>query len=176
MAARLFITVTLPANRLRTGSLELWREDGATITRYGIWECLGKADNQRAAKKGNPSRDSTRIKGDTPTGVYAPTKVTVRPHYKPGDGVGADWIPLDPQSGDAALAKANGRTGLGIHAERGNYSPSHTVTNGLVPTEGCIRMRQRDYDALKHNLAGAFVDAVIVKEGPAFAGIEALLD
>lgn len=124
--------IMLPEDRAKPGILRLF--EGPQQTLVFDAQCLGKADNLRAADKGNPARDPARPYGDTPTGEYGPTRwfPFAQPHPRMGDG----WIPLSGISGQAEDAVRNGRTGLGIHAGRGD--------GRLVPTYGCVRMRDAD--------------------------------
>src|SRR3989442_355748 len=62
------IDVELPTDRARPGKLTLKDDQGHVLA--GPFDVLGKADNGRAAQEGNPTRDSTRSYGDTPTGTY----------------------------------------------------------------------------------------------------------
>ncbi|CDO60826.1 hypothetical protein BN1012_Phect2613 [Candidatus Phaeomarinobacter ectocarpi] len=134
------IEISLPENRLNIGTLKVLDEDGNQL--LADIECRGKADNQRAAKRGNPLRHSTYPYGDTPSGEYAPTKCVVFREEIERFGIG--WIPMEGISGDAHLAKDNGRTGLAIHGGRGNER--------LVPTFGCVRVRDIDFRHMAHVL------------------------
>lgn len=152
------IEITLPRERTRPGNLTLWRYTGGDIrTLIGRWDCLGKADNARAAKKGNPSRDPKHIKGDTPTGVYCSRALTERPHAKDGDGIGRWWIPLEPAGGEALAAKWNGRTALGIHGGRPRRD------GRLVPTEGCVRVDDTTIAELGNLLRGQAASITIME-------------
>lgn len=126
------IKIYLPADRRRKGVLRVFR--GPTQEYMMDAPCLGKADNGRAAKAGNPDRDPALPYGDTPAGEYAPAKY-VR-FAEPRPRIGEGWIPMTGISGQAGDAVRGGRTGLGIHAGRGD--------GRLVPTYGCLRMLDRD--------------------------------
>ena len=136
--APLKLEITLPENRYNSGKMVLYDPDDFQL--MPEMPCLGKADNQKAASKGNSSRDPIRPYGDTPVGIYRPTHVTIFevPHKRLGVG----WIPLTGIEGDALVAMET-RTGLGIHAGRGGSDEDR-----LVPTYGCIRMFDDDFDAL----------------------------
>ena len=126
------IKIYLPAIRARQGILRLFR--GPTQEYMMDAPCLGKADNARAAKANNLTRDPALPYGDTPTGEYAVTRYFgfAEPHPRIGNG----WIPITGISGQAEDAVEGGRTGLGIHAGRGD--------DRLIPTYGCVRMLDRD--------------------------------
>ena len=126
--------VVLPKNRVNPGTLEL--RDGDTVV-AGPFPVLGKADNQAAAQKGNPTRNPEREDGDTPLGEYGITEVVptggpAMPAHSYGPN-GA--LRLNPVAGQALIAKRNGRTGLLIHG--GDPRPSD---GGLRPTHGCLRV------------------------------------
>lgn len=145
------ILILLPRDRTRPGVLHLFGADGAQLEAV---PCRGKADGARAAKEGNPSRSSIRRYGDTPTGRYKRTRPT-----STGDAatkLGPTWIPLEGAEGDALIAKHD-RTGLGIHAGRGNE---------LIATYGCIRVGQNDFDDLVAAIGEDDVD-VTIEELPA---------
>lgn len=142
----------LPADRRLAGEYRLYNAAG-NVAHVG--DCLGKADNIRAAKEANPSRDPIQPYGDTPFGHYAPAKVErfEPPHQR----MGTFAIPLSGASGDALQARVAGRTGLYVHAGRGD--------DRLVPTFGCLRLRDRDMDALARIIGDAVVEIVICAEG-----------
>lgn len=115
---------------------------------------------------------STKPYGDTPLGTY-----TVPHVLKSGPGTNhpanvygsAGVIVLDPVSGDAQLAKANGRTGLLIHAGRQVSSPTPLPTH-LKVTNGCVRMLEGDLTALikaMRDFSFLFPGDVSVVVGPA---------
>lgn len=157
MTNRTFIShllITLPKNRAEVGTLEV-----INIAGHRVFTCdaRGKADNAKAKSENNPDRDPTKPWGDTPTGAWASCRVT---RFKGRTTLGMGWIKLPAAhavSGDAVQAKINGRTGLGIHAGRGNGS--------LMATYGCVRVFDRDWTALEALLDGSEFDVVIVEEG-----------
>lgn len=135
------IKIFLPSSRVPPGWLHLIGGLGQLIESF---PCLGKADNERALAKGNPSRDPVRPFGDTPTGLYLPTKV--ERFSGTHERIGLAWIPMvggGRANDQAATACAPGkmqRTGLGIHAGRDGSK--------LFPTYGCIRMLTGDFNDL----------------------------
>ena len=116
--------------------------------------CLGRADNQRAAQASNARRIAIRPDGDTPTGVYKPARLVrfEREHRRMGIG----WLPLDGLFGQCCRALEMGRTGLGIHAGRGNTR--------LVPTYGCIRLLDKDFLELMERAGDQLIRTVIVEK------------
>jgi len=143
------IDVTLPADRTKTGTLQLV-DDATGLTLFGPVAVLGRAARNTAAAHGNPTGDSLQPFGDTPTGTYSVPEIlanggtTSRPMAQYGQ---SGSIRLDPTGGDAAAAKSNGRTGLLIHAGRHAFS-SVIDPKALKPTNGCIRMRDWDMQGL----------------------------
>lgn len=144
------LAVYLPADRTMQGSAALLDAAGGVV--LSGMDARGKADSSIAEFHENPKRDPLMPYGDTPYGVWHGCKVQkIAP---PKNGVGDAWIPLDkPFSGDAVQAKIAGRTGLGIHAGRGNHA--------LVATKGCVRMRESDFKALCGALGDAEFDVEI---------------
>lgn len=135
----------LPTDRRLPGFLRVWNEN----SHHRLYDipCRGKADNARAAAKGNPERDPALPWGDLPSGVYKLTRVT---RYDPPHRTfGATAILLDGLTGDAFSAAKNGRTGLAIHGGRGS--------DRLMATYGCLRLFDRDMELL----TGFFGNALI---------------
>ena len=131
----LYLGVFLPFNRWKPGTIEVREGDGTLLF---VALARGKADGKAAAAAGNPKRDPARTNGDTPTGRYAPTAVFR--FDPPHETLNRAWIPIEGETGQALAAKQNGRTGLGIHAGRGEE---------LMATYGCLRMRQSDFDEME---------------------------
>jgi len=144
------ITITLPKDRKKPGTLVLRDDRGQTMFSC---HCLGRS----AGHASNPSRDPLKYRGDTPTGRYATTFVTHLPH--PVTGIGLLWITLDPDNfydgSQARQAELKGRRGLGIHGGRGNII--------LKPTHGCVRLLDRDMADLA-SVAGKLRFTVEIKE------------
>lgn len=145
MSEVLTIRVQLPDDRNKTGILELI--DPITgLPLAGPFPVLGRAARNTAASKGNPGAVSTKPFGDTPLGGYRIERIqsngsgTSRPIEVYGS---AGSIVMDPTSGDAATAKANGRVGLLIHAGRQPDSPT-PLPSHLKSTNGCLRMLEGD--------------------------------
>lgn len=164
------IRVKLPADRRKTGTLEL--VDPITgLAIYGPIPVLGRAARNTAQKHGNPSGDPTWPFGDTPTGTYRVPLVlksgTGTSH--PADIYGsAGVVVIEPTGGQAATAAANGRTGLLIHAGRQTPTPT-PLPSHLKPTNGCIRVLESDLagliEAMRDN-AILFPSPVTVSVGP----------
>lgn len=150
------IAVYLPTDRALPGFLRLWTPGGVPLL-YDI-PCRGKSDGQNAAANGNPKRDPTRPWGDTPAGLYATAPVTV---FSPVHAtLGRIAILLEGVSGDALRAKENGRTGLAIHAGRGN--------DRLMATYGCIRVFDRDMELIAGKILAddVSVDVIDIPDWP----------
>lgn len=135
-----------PKDRAQQGTLQLF--DG-NASKVGEWPCLGKADNERAKQKGNPSRDPVKRFGDTPIGTW---KVRIGVAQKNIAAYG----PLAPftlwPTGGQALAShspANRRSGIWVHG--GDFNKA----GGLRPTFGCIRVHNETMAAL-HRLASQY--------------------
>jgi len=146
------LIATLPHDRRYEGEFRLHNEAGNVVLAGG---CLGKADNLRARDEGNPSRDPIQPYGDTPTGGYVPAKVLRYdpPHHR----MGTFAIVLNGADGDALQARVLGkRTGLAIHGGRGD--------GRLVPTFGCLRLRDRDMAAIARIVGDDLVEVVIQSE------------
>jgi hypothetical protein len=152
---RISIMIDLPVNRNLPGVLRVIEPSyyGAGPDKQLLPDiaCRGKAENLAAAAACNPKRVSIHAYGDTPSGEYEVTQIEMFAHRHSSLGVG--WIALTGKHGDALQAMENGRSGLGIHAGRGN--------GALMATHGCVRIRDRDFDALVRVLAGTKFDVVI---------------
>ena len=130
------ITVTLYKDRHRVGVLTVTvpSDPGAMSV---TCPCLGISDNSQAIAHGNPSRNSLKPYGDTPTGVYLGT--VIPPGDADGYGVNRRLF-LTPVSGDGVKAESapNNRAGLLVHG--GRLNPVYTWWEGLRPTYGCVRV------------------------------------
>lgn len=144
------VFVTLPHDRATTGFIMLIA-GGKTLA--GPFRVLGKADDEMAAKKGNPDRDPTQPFGDTPTGDYTATLGTRAASYGP-NGV----IELSPASGNALTAEENGRDGLLIHGGKPNK------LGKLRPTYGCLRVADDDMGIIMNALRDRTLEKVSVVE------------
>ena len=108
-----------------------------------IFECpvLGKADNARAAREGNPTRDPLKPFGDTPTGLW---KCGKRGPVDPATTYGVHPVlTMLPVSGDALLAST--RSGIWLH---GGSLGRNKATGFLRPTFGCLRVSDKDMGML----------------------------
>ena len=155
--APLELEIILPENRYNPGKMVLRNEHDQQL--MPEMPCLGKADNGRAIQAGNQSRSPLLPYGDTPTGLYKPAHLIIFefPHRRLGRG----WIPLQGEAGEAGIAMEV-RSGLGIHAGRGGSDKDR-----LIPTYGCIRMFDDDFDALEKVVRNNLIRTVIRP----FAGI-----
>lgn len=137
--------IILPENRYMTGSLKI--TDGDKII-SGPYRALGKADNAKAAAEGNPDRDPTLEYGDTPSGEYS--VIIEKPQAYFGDSA---FFRLEPESGDALIAKENGRDGLLVHGG------TPRLDGSLKATHGCIRLKNEDIDKVIEDLQKASYDS-----------------
>jgi len=140
------IRVQLNPDRTQGGILTIIDSTGA-IVGNGL-SVLAKAAVDDATAHGNPLADPTMAYGDTPTGTYNITGMPgfVFPYnnlhsYGP-NGV----IQLDPLSGQAAVAKANGRFGFLFHG--GDPGPG----GALRRTNGCMRLQNDEMAYLKDQI------------------------
>lgn len=143
------LLIELPAERDRCGRITLVGARGRSIC--GPFAVAARASDALAALRGNPRRDPLFRYGDTPTGSYV-----VRQLIKSGAGtkfaamrVGhCGVILLEPVSGQAARAEANGRFHLLIIG--GELSKS----GQLRSTAGSLRVSNKDQRALFRSLKG----------------------
>lgn len=102
---------------------------------FGPVEALGRSEYDYSP---------TEIYGNTPTGEYtaklAPPRTDTAAHRRTYGMHGI--VEMDPISGQALVAKNNGRTGLWIHGG----APSST--GGLRPTHGCVRLSEDSQEGL----------------------------
>lgn len=145
------IDIHYSTNRNRFGFLRLYDAEGRSLLPYDF-PCFGKADSARASKKGNPSRNPVLPWGDAPSGRFKP--VHVSRFDPPRSTFGPTAILLEGVSGDAKIAKDNGRTGLAIHAERGNHR--------LMATYGCTRLLDDDMEFLCELIDDELVEVKII--------------
>ena len=125
----------LSRNRNLVGKLIAF-DDGTVLK---IFECpvLGKADNARAKREGNPTRDPLLRFGDTPTGIWLCRK---QGPVSPASTYGAHpVITMSPVSGDAL--RASTRSGIWLH---GGAPGRNEATKLLRPTFGCLRVSDND--------------------------------
>lgn len=133
------IRVELSSDRNQTGTLKLLNASGGSLT--GPLSVYGRSDSTMASNHGNPSRDPTKLYGDTPTGTYTiPLAVATgnstsynNHSYGPNGA-----LVLKPESGQAATAATNGRKGLLIHGG----DPG--AGGKLRATHGCLRLSNAD--------------------------------
>ena len=145
--------VELLSDRVQPGTAMLVDAEG---DQRGFWSILGKADNGRAARAHNAARHPGLPYGDTPSGIYHPSRIVM--FAEEHERIGKGWLPLTGAYGMAKWATTTGgRTGLGLHAGRGN--------DRLVPTFGCLRLRDQDFDRLR-TIIGDDPIRVIVVEKP----------
>jgi hypothetical protein len=135
-AADVKIVVNLPADRSGYGTLQLLDGDGVGVA--GPFGVLGMADQKTAEKRNNKDRSPILPFGDTPAGSYrvAGFVPSIGDDDRSRHGPNGKIL-LDPTSGDASLAKTNGRKFLEIHGG--------DLRNGqLRPTNGCLRLTNED--------------------------------
>ena len=144
------LLIELPEYRFNEGVFTLVGPRGEAVLGG---PCLGRADGLRAKEANNSPRWADKPYGDTPTGIYQLRRIV---HFNPPHArLGAAWLPLEGQFGQALFAcTKGGRSGLGVHGGRGEK---------LVPTYGCIRMRDSDFAAFSQLVATALVRTVIVE-------------
>jgi hypothetical protein len=172
---QLQVLVELKADRRRVGRLRLVAPGGTGDSRGSaggakdLFRCraLGLADMATALKAGNPARDPTKPFGDAPCGAWTGCRLVTRDKFEPNDGIGPRWIPLHhTRAADEATRQLLNprrpmcRWQLGIHAGWGN--------GHLMLTQGCIRLRDEDFDRLATLLGDATFD-VRIAEAPAAA-------
>jgi hypothetical protein len=131
------IRVIVGANRFEPCALELRDGAGVLIRRY---HCVARADRAGAQAHGNPAASPLLPYGDTPTGGYTVSgpMQTGTPDHPVGRYGPNGFMRLAPVSGDAMLARENGREGLLIHG-------GHLDARGRMrPTNGCVRLHDDD--------------------------------
>src|SRR5215472_12721980 len=143
------IKVQLPKDRNYTGVLRVEDDLGRSLA--GPFQVCARANDLAASEHGNSRRLQALPYGDTPVGGYRVLRIV-------GTGRGTQFdvsqygragiIVLEPVSGEAAIAEANGRWYIGIH---GGAPGAHAR---LRSTNGCIRMRDEDVAAVIAAIAG----------------------
>ncbi len=141
------LTAHLRRDRATPGEFRLTDPAGSPVL---VGTCLGKADNEKAAKVGNAARDPLKPYGDTPVGDYAPARVTT--FKPPHPRLGLYGIELIGEAGQALGAMAE-RSGLWVHGGRGD--------GRLVPTYGCLRLLDRDMAAVARRVGDDLVRVTI---------------
>ncbi len=133
------IIVRLPDNRDYAGRLHVENAAGKRLA--GPFPICGRANDPMARDSKNPTRDSILPFGDTPLGGYQVQKIIGsgdQTAYSSEEFGSSGIILLQPASGEAALADANGRFGFFIQG--GALS-----RNGrLRPADGSLRLSNRD--------------------------------
>jgi hypothetical protein len=176
------VVVELKRDRRRVGRLRLVALDasggasGDAGRPRDLFRCraLGLADMATALKAGNPARDSSKPFGDAPCGAWVGCRLVTREKYVPNDGIGPRWIPLhhalaadEPTRHLLNPRRPMCRWELGIHAGWGN--------GHLMLAQGCIRVRDEDFDRLA-TLLGDARFAVRIVEAPAVAKVADIAD
>ncbi|HEY1663435.1 MAG TPA: hypothetical protein VGI03_13535 [Verrucomicrobiae bacterium] len=137
--SKIKIIVRLPDNRDYAGRLHVENAAGKRLA--GPFPICGRANDQMARDGKNPGRERVLPFGDTPLGGYQVQKIIGsgdRTAYSSEDFGSSGIILLQPASGEAALAEANGRFGFFIQG--GAMS-----RNGcLRPADGSLRLSNRD--------------------------------
>lgn len=125
------IEITLPRDRTQPGRVAVFAPTGAQLGRF---PALGKADDQEAARRGNPTRNPLRPFGDTPTGTW---RARVGPAMPDTFTYGIHpVIYLWPTGGDALASHSPLNRRTGIWLQGGALGPG----GQLRPTYGGIRV------------------------------------
>ncbi|HXC36328.1 MAG TPA: hypothetical protein VNV43_10665, partial [Candidatus Acidoferrales bacterium] len=133
------IIVRLPHNRNYAGRLHVENSSGKRL--IGPFPVGGRANDPKAYDCRNSRRDPALPFGDTPCGGYQVKKIIssgAATAYSSEEFGSAGIILLQPVSGDAALADANGCFGFFIQG--GALSRA----GHLRPTDGSLRLANRD--------------------------------
>jgi hypothetical protein len=137
------IRVQLARDRNYTGALRVEDDLGRPLA--GPFPVCGRANDLAASEHGNPRRLQALPYGDTPVGGYRVTRIVTTgrgTQFDVGQFGRAGIILLEPVSGEAAVAEANGRWFIGIH---GGAPGAH---GRLRSTNGCLRMQDGDVAAV----------------------------
>src|SRR5271156_29634 len=102
------IQIAFSKDRSILGNLQAFNDAGVVV--LGPVDCLGQADLGDAQAHHNPTRDTTRQYGNTPTGDYAIAQLVTHSGGETDLHTYGSYpsILLDPLSGDALKAKQNG--------------------------------------------------------------------
>lgn len=129
------LIVQFDPDRTKVGAISLINKFGQTIQ---FLSALGKASRTDATAHNNPECSTILPFGDTPLGEYKIVGIEDTSGFT-GKNLNSygnkGRIRLDPISGEALLAKQNGRTGLLIHGKG-----KDNIINKLIVTNGCIRL------------------------------------
>ncbi len=160
----LHILVTLSVDRRRVGTLQVFADRPGQQRALFRCKALGLADAATALRAGNPSRDPRKPFGNAPCGAWDGCQLVTRPKFRPNDGIGPRWIPLHhTKAADEATRRLLNprrpmcRWQLGIHAGWGN--------GHLMLAQGCIRLRDDDFDRLAALLGDRTFAVSIVETG-----------
>lgn len=165
MASDLWVVnVKLKTDRMQYGQI-LASMNGEFYSELLVQRCLGRADQGIATSHGNPTRDSLKPFGDTPTGIYR-MKFEPFPQGMTGDPL-KHWLRsygpygkfrLTPLMGDALKAVANyHRDGLLMHG--GDLTDDG---KNLRPSEGCVRTDNHVLKMYADAIGGGLVEACMI--------------
>lgn len=166
-----YISVVFGADRNFCGRLSLIDDDDRVIC--GPFAVAGRASSLLAARHGNPTREPTLPYGDTPTGVYRVTQSMPVGHSMADASHrfgGQSVLLLQPVSGDAALAEANGRFHLYIQAD----APGDN--SALRSSAGSLRLKATAMAELVDLVATRPQIAVHCVEAPGLVSMQEVFD
>jgi hypothetical protein len=164
------LVVQLPCDRSTAGQIFFKSDSGALLA--GPFVIAGRSTSALAGAHRNQRRDPQLPYGDTPTGTFAVREVVRTGHNTPFPKTefgACGLLILEPLTGDAALADANGRFRFAIQG--GNPGPD----GSLRSTAGSLRMRNDDLRALICALARNPCARCEIMSAES-AGAEAILD
>ncbi len=137
------IMVSLNVDRTKLGTLKMYNDSGALV--FGPKQALGRSEY---------GTSWSQLNGHTPTGVYSAT-ISKDPMPQTTDNIRSygpsKYIDMDPVSGNALIAKQNGRSGLWIHG--GAPADAGAISYPLRPTHGCVRLSDNDQASLIYVLS-----------------------
>src|SRR3954453_23524190 len=110
------ISVVLAPDRSRPGTLLALDAHGTVLS--GPWPAIGRANEQFAARQGNPARTRTLPFGDVPTGAYELSGNSSTPAASEAALGRFGALEFSPLDGEAAAAEAAGRTVLLLQGGR----------------------------------------------------------